>query len=89
MSGAASSIVIKNIAVKAIKALKKKGAIVNNVFCGGLHLLKEYIDSLAYLEKWNKTNIILNILPTLTKNSIFFFYVPHIMKCIRNHIFTP
>jgi hypothetical protein len=37
MSGAASSIVITNIAVKAIKALKKKGAIVTNVFCYGLH----------------------------------------------------
>jgi hypothetical protein len=32
MSGAARSIVIQNIAVKAIKALKKKGAIVTNIF---------------------------------------------------------
>jgi hypothetical protein len=37
MIGAASSIFIKNIAVKAIKALKNKGAIVTNVFCYGLH----------------------------------------------------
>jgi hypothetical protein len=40
MSGVASSNVIQNIAVKAIKALKKKGAIVNNIFCDGHHPYK-------------------------------------------------
>jgi hypothetical protein len=40
ISGAASAIVIQNIAVKAIKALKKKGAIVTNIFCDGHHTYK-------------------------------------------------
>jgi hypothetical protein len=85
MSGAASSIVIQNIAVKAIKALKKKGAIVTNIFCDRHH----YKGVQRLFGVSGEMEHVTNYIKHPNDPNLFqFLYVPHIMKCIRNHIFT-
>ncbi len=87
-SGAASSNVIQTIVVKAITALEKKGAIVNNVVCDG-HQTNKGVHRLFGVsgQMDNVTHYIIH--PTDPDEKIYFLFdVPHIMKCIRNHIFT-
>lgn len=80
-SGAASSIVIQNIVVKAITALEKKGAIVNNVVCDG-HQTNKGVHRLFGVsgQMDNVTHYIIHL--TDPDEKIFFLFdVPHMTPC--------
>ncbi|KAI9565301.1 hypothetical protein GHT06_009089 [Daphnia sinensis] len=87
-SSATTSIVIQNIVVKAMKALEKKGAVVTNVVCDG-HPTNKGVHRLFGVSGEMKNVTHYNKHPTNQDEKIYFLFdVPHIMTCIRNHIFT-
>ncbi len=86
-SGAASAEVIQTLVLKAIMALEKNNAIVSNVDCDG-HQTNKGVHKLCNVsgEMGEVSNFMMH--PAKPNHKIYFLFdVPHILKCIRNHIF--
>lgn len=85
--GAASSQVLEKIVLKAITSLHAKGAIVKNVVCDG-HQSNKGAFKLLGVEANDPKNVKPYFIhPMDPKIKIWcFFDVPHLLKCVRNHL---
>ena len=88
-SGAASASTIQGIVAKAITSLYTRGAIVKNLVCDGHQSNKGAMKLLKVTAKDPKNVKPYFLHPMDPKVKIWcFFDVPHLLKCVRNHLLT-